>query len=59
MLARTSIASFCVCVAVVVLGFSAEAEVRGQLFPQTTENIHLEMVFKRRVQQFLHSNFSR
>jgi hypothetical protein len=30
---------------VVVLGFSAEAEVRGQLFPQTTENIHLEMVF--------------
>ena len=45
MLARIPIASFCVCVAVVVLGFFAEAEVRGQLFPQTTENIHLEMVF--------------
>ena len=41
MLAR----SFLVCVAVVVLGCSANAGARGRQFPRTTENIHLEMVF--------------
>jgi hypothetical protein len=45
MFARSAIASFCVCIAVVVLASSAAAGVRGGQFPRTPENIHLEMVF--------------
>ena len=45
MRARSAIAFFCACIALVVPAFSAEPEVRGHLFPRTAENIHLEMVF--------------
>ncbi len=44
MFARSAIAVY-MCVAVVALASSAQAEVRGSQFPRTSENIHLEMVF--------------
>ena len=43
--ARSAVACLCVFATLVALSPSAEAEVRGRLFPRTAENIHLEMVF--------------